>query len=140
MTCLLPSWRQFRGTVTGAPLRYLLTGVPLGLLAAGGWLSLAVRLWRDANPPRRGYLLSIGMLFLVSLGLLVVTGLFSLLACRHLRWVRGKGYQHDRFADPAVTRMAIELRKKEILSRLHLPEASVRFLVPCDRRDMTDSW
>jgi hypothetical protein len=77
----------------------LCTGVPLGLLAAGGWLSLAVRLWRDANPPRRGSLPSIGMLFLVSLGLLVVTGRLMRLGCRHLRWVRGKGYQRERYPD-----------------------------------------
>jgi hypothetical protein len=76
----------------------------------------------------------------MSLGLLVLTGLLVRLACRHLRWVRGKGYQHERFPDPAVTRMAIDLRKKEILSRLAVPASSVRFLVPGDRWDMTDSW
>jgi hypothetical protein len=118
----------------------LLTGVPLGLLAFGGWFALAVSIWLDANPPRRGSLPAVGVQFLVSFGLLVLTGLLVRLAGRHLRWVRGKGYPHERFPDAAVTRMAIELRKKEILSRLHLPEASVRFLVPCDRRDMTDSW
>jgi hypothetical protein len=117
----------------------LLTGVPLGLLASGGSFWLAVRVWLCANPFRRGNLPASGILFLVSLGLLVVTGLLVQLPCRHLRWVRGKGYQHKRFPDPAVTRMAIELRKKQILSRLHLPESSVRFLMPCERWDMTNS-
>jgi hypothetical protein len=117
----------------------LCTWVPLGLLASGGLFALAVRSWLDANPPRRGSLPAVSVLFLVSLGLLVVTGLLVRLACRHLRWVRGKGYQQERFPDPAVTRMAIDLRKKEILSRLAVPEASVQFLVPCDRRDMTGS-
>jgi hypothetical protein len=83
---------------------------------------------------------SIGMLFLVSLGLVAVTGLLVRLACGHLRWVSGKGYQRERYPDPAVTRMAIELRKKEILSRLPVPEASVRFLVPGEHWDMTNSW
>jgi hypothetical protein len=117
----------------------LLTGVPVGLLAAGGWFALATRVWLDANPPRRGYLPGVGLLFLVSLGLLVLTGLLIRLACRHLRWVRGKGYQHERFPDPAVTRMAIDLRTKEILSRLPVPEASVQFLIPCDRGDTVGS-
>jgi hypothetical protein len=76
----------------------------------------------------------------MSLGLLVLTGLLVRLACRHLRWVSAKGYQHEPFPDPAVTRLAVELRKKEILSRLPVPEASVRFLVPGDRWHMTGSW
>jgi hypothetical protein len=100
----------------------LFTWVPVGLLASGGLFSWAVRFWVCANPFRRGNLPASGILFLVSLGLLAVTGLLVQLACRHLRWVRGKGYQQERFPDPAVTRMAIELRKKEILSRLPLPK------------------
>jgi hypothetical protein len=88
----------------------LLTGVPVGLLAAGKLFALTARVWLYANPLRRGYFPTVGLLFLVSLGLLVLTGLLVRLAWRHLRWVRGKGYQHERFPDPVVTRMAIELR------------------------------
>jgi hypothetical protein len=111
----------------------LFTWVPLGLLASGGLFSLAVRFWACASPFRRGNLPASGMLFIVSMGLLVVTGLLVRLACRHLHWVSEKGYQHERFADTQVTCMAIDLRKKEILSRLGLPEASVRFLTPHDQ-------
>jgi hypothetical protein len=75
----------------------------------------------------------VGVLFLVALGVLVHTGLLVRLACRHLGWVRGKGYVHERFPDPAVTRLAIEPRKKEILGRLNLPEATLRFLTPTNR-------
>jgi hypothetical protein len=111
----------------------LLTWVPLGLLVSGGLFALTARVWLTANPLRRGYLPAVAVLFLVSLELLLLTGLLVRLACRHLRWVRGKGYQHERFPDPAVTRLAVEIRKKEILSRLSLPEASVRFVIPSDR-------
>jgi hypothetical protein len=38
----------------------------INLLASGGWFSLAVRLWLDANPRRRGYLPTVAVLFLVS--------------------------------------------------------------------------
>jgi hypothetical protein len=117
----------------------LFTWVPVGLLAFGGFFSLAGRVWLYGNPLRRGYLPAVAVLFLVSLGPLVVTALLVQLACRHLRWVRGKGYQHERFPDPAVTRMAIELRKKQILSRLPVPESTVRFWIPCDREEMIDS-
>jgi hypothetical protein len=117
----------------------LFTGVPLGLLASAGLFWLAARVWLYANPLRRGYLPTVAVLFIVSLGLLVVTGLLVRLACRHLGWVRGKGYQNERFPDPAVARMAIELRKKEILSRLPVPESRVRFLMPCERWDMSNS-
>jgi hypothetical protein len=107
-------------------------------VAVGALFSLTARVWIYANPPRRGYLPAGGILFLVFLGLIVVTGLLVGLACRHLRWVRGKGYQHQRFPDPAVTRLAVALRKKEILSRLSVPEASVRFLIPRDDWDVTN--
>jgi hypothetical protein len=113
----------------------LLTGVPLGLLASGGVFALAARVWLCANPWRRGYVPTAAVLFLGSLGLLVVMGLLGQLACRHLRWVSAQGYQQERFPDPAVTRLAIALRKKKILSRLPFPEASVRFSIPCDRGD-----
>jgi hypothetical protein len=102
-------------------------------------LSLAVRLWLDANPPRSGSFPPVSVLFLVSLGLLVVTGLLVRLACRHLCWVRGKGCQHERFPDTAVTRMAIDLRKEEIMSLLPVPASSMRFLIPGDCWDMTKS-
>jgi hypothetical protein len=118
----------------------LCTWVPLGLLASGGLFALAARVWLYANPLRRGYLPTVGVLFLGSLGLLVLTGLLARLACRHMRLVRGKGYQHERLPDPAVTCMAVEIRKNEILSRLPLPEASVRFLALGDHCHVTDSW
>jgi hypothetical protein len=113
----------------------LLTGVPLGLLASRGLFAVTTRVWLYANPLRRAYLPTVAVLFLLSLGLLVITGLLVRLAYRHLRCVRGKGYQHERFPDPAVTRIAIALRRKEILSRLPLPEASVQFEIPSDPRD-----
>jgi hypothetical protein len=114
----------------------LLTWVPAGFLASGGCFLLALRVWLHGNPWRRAYLPTVGILFLVSLGLLVLTGLAFRLACRHLRWVTGKRYQHERFPDAGVTRMAIEVRKKEIVSRLPLPESRVRFLIPSDRWDV----
>jgi hypothetical protein len=117
----------------------LLTWVPVGLLASGGLLALAARVWLYANPWRRGYLPAVGTLFILSMGLLVVMGLLVRLACRHWRWTAQQGSEHARFADPAVTRMAIELRKKDILSRLPLPESSVRFLIPHNRADITNA-
>jgi hypothetical protein len=111
----------------------LLTWVPAGLLASCGWFLLALTVWLHGNPWRRAYLPTVGILFLLSFGLLVVTGLAFRLACRHLRLVTGKGYQHERFPDAGVTRMAIDLRKKEILSRLPLSASRVRFLIPSER-------
>jgi hypothetical protein len=118
----------------------LFTWVPLGLAASGGVLTLALRAWLYANPFRRGHVPTVAMLLLLSLGLLVVTGLAVRFVWRHLRWVNAKGYQYEPSPDPAVTRMAIELRKNEILSRLPLPESSMRFLTLPDRWELTKHW
>jgi hypothetical protein len=111
----------------------LLTWVPVGLLACGGLLALATTVRLYGNPLWRGYVPALVTLFVLSFGLLVVAGLLIRLAYRHLRCVTG--YEHEGVVDPAVTRMAIDLRKKEILSRLPVPEASVQFLTCWDRRD-----
>jgi hypothetical protein len=108
----------------------LFTWVPLGFLAFGVLFALAVSVYINGNPFRPGYVPTAGALFLLSMALLVITGLLVGLVWRHLRWVTGKSYQYDRFPEAVVTRMAIQLRKKEILSWLDLPEESASWLPP----------
>jgi hypothetical protein len=95
-------------------------------LTSAGFLALAARVWLYGYPLRRGYLPAVGTWLLLSMGLLVVTGLLVRLVWRHFRWVARRDYQRERFPDAALSRMAIELRKKEVLSRFW----SVEFLVP----------
>jgi hypothetical protein len=114
----------------------LFTWVPLCTSAYVGLLALAVKVWLHGNPWRRGYLPTVGTLFLVSLVLMIVTALLVRLVWLHFRWVASKGYQHGRVPDPTVTQLAIALRKKAILSRLGLPESKVRFLVSAHRGDV----
>jgi hypothetical protein len=106
----------------------LLCWVPPFLIAAAGVLRLAFRVYTEGNPFRVAYLPAVGGLSLLGFGLLALAGLVVRMAWRQLRGVRPGRWLQDRFPDPAVTRMAIALRKKDLLQALDLSGAQVMFL------------
>jgi hypothetical protein len=64
-------------------------------------------------------------LWLSVLLLLIISGLIRL-AWRQLRAIRYRLYHHPPYSG-AVARLAVELRKKEVLRALHLLESDVTF-------------
>jgi len=102
--------RCARARLRFAPLVVLLLWVPVLVLAA-----LITRLWLSV------------------LLLLTIHGLMRL-AWRQLRAIRYRLYHHPPYSG-AVARLAIELRKREVLRSLHLFEADVTFRTEADVTD-----
>jgi hypothetical protein len=113
----------------------LLCWVPPFLVAAAGVLRLAFRVYTEGNPFRAAYLPAVGGLSLLGFGLLALAGLVVRMAWRQLRGAGPGPWLRDRLPDPAVTRMAIGLRKKDLLQALHLPGARVMFLTQGGRAE-----
>jgi hypothetical protein len=106
---------------------------PLGLFTAVGVLTLAFWLGLSGGLREETHRNACGGLLLLAAGLF----LFSLQVFRGgrrlLRYVLLKHYQQRVLPDATVTRLAIDLRKGEILQSLGVPEADVRFLTEADR-------
>jgi hypothetical protein len=102
--------RCARARVGFAPLAALIIWVPLLAL---GMLLFWSRIW-------------------LSVPLLLITIAVVRLAWKQLRAVRYGLYRHPPYND-SIARLAIKLRKREVLRAVHLPESEVTFLTELER-------
>jgi hypothetical protein len=129
---------------------FICTACAEARIRANGWLALfywtplsllgflltfwsGLRAYKFGNPLRWGYLPRVGGLFLLSGGLLIITCLILWAVVRQFRYARRENWLPNQFPDSSVTKMAIGLRKKDVLKTLQRSEAGVRFLTAAER-------